>query len=90
MAIDDVFDFGFTSANLEELDEWQQSQSELSSASEEATVYKARLDKLYKSFLPLLTNLKQDPEKDYLLWPEREAKVEAFEKHLKDIYQGIK
>ena len=63
MAIDDVFDFGFTSANLEELDEWQQSQSELSSASEEATVYKARLDKLYKSFLPLLTNLKQIPKK---------------------------
>jgi len=38
--------------------------------------------------VPLLKNLKENPDKDYIFWPNRVAKVEAFEKHIKDIKQA--
>jgi len=36
----------------------------------------------------LLNNLKKNPEKEYILWPDRLAKVEAFETHLQKIYKS--
>jgi len=38
--------------------------------------------------VPLLNNLKKNPEKEYILWPNRLAKVEEFETHLQSIYRG--
>jgi len=43
---------------------------------------------LYNGILPLLENLKKNPEKDYIYWPNRTGKVEEFELYLKKIYQG--
>ena len=37
---------------------------------------------------PLLTNLKANPEKEYILWPNRLEKVEQFEDHIQKIYRG--
>ena len=48
----------------------------------------SRLDKLYKAMIPLLNNLKKNPDKDYILWPDRLKKVEEFESHLRKIYEG--
>ena len=45
-----------------------------------------KLDELYNSVIPLLNNLKKNPEKEYILWPNRTAKIEEFEKKLFDIY----
>ena len=44
-----------------------------------------RLNKLYNSILPLLSNLKANPEKDYIYWPKRTEKVEAFEDLIAEI-----
>ena len=44
-----------------------------------------KLNKLYNSILPLLSNLKKNPEKEYIYWPNRVAKVEQFE----DLISGI-
>jgi hypothetical protein len=41
-----------------------------------------RLNGLYNAILPLLSNLKANPEKDYIYWPNRVEKVEAFEDHI--------
>jgi hypothetical protein len=46
-----------------------------------------KLDKLYNAIIPLLTNLKANPEKEYILWPNRLTKVEEFEDMLTDIYK---
>ena len=35
-------------------------------------------------------NLKKNPQKEYILWPDRLAKVEAFEDHLQEIYKAYK
>ena len=48
----------------------------------------SRLDKLYNSVVPLLNNLKKNPEKEYILWPNRLEKIELFETKLQQIYKG--
>ena len=37
---------------------------------------------------PLLNNLRKDPEKEYILWPNRLEKVEQFSDLLDSIYKG--
>ena len=77
----DMFDFGFTAVNEEELEAVQKVSVAASSTEE-------RLHKLYNAIIPLLNNLKKNPEKDYILWPNRLEKVEQFESHLQSIYKG--
>ena len=95
----DTFDFGFTATTVEELDFIQQSKSnhqeetdllfnqiDMEKKINAANVQK--LEKLYNAILPLLTNLEKDAEKDYILWPNRGAKIEEFRQHLKSIKEG--
>lgn len=81
-------DFGFTAVDEHELEAVQQIKAEADTASEEAEVVQARLDKLYNSVLPLLTNLKSNPEKEYIYWPNRTGKIEEFETVIYNIYKG--
>ena len=77
----DMFDFGFTAVNEEELEAVQKVSVAASSTEE-------RLHNLYNAIMPLLNKLKKNPEKDYILWPNRLEKVEQFESHLQSIYKG--
>jgi hypothetical protein len=79
------FDFGFTAVDEDELEAVQSVKSEATSASATAQELEDKLNKLYNSILPLLTNLKKNPEKEYILWPNRVAKIEQFE----DLISGI-
>ena len=74
------FDFGFTAVNEEELESYQKVSSVASSTQD-------KVDKLYNAVIPLLNNLKANPEKDYILWPNRLQKVEEFEDYLTSIYK---
>ena len=76
-----MFDFGFTAVDEDELEAVQKVSATASSAEE-------RLNNLYNAIVPLLNNLKKNPEKDYILWPNRLEKVEQFEDHLQAIYKG--
>lgn len=64
----EIFDFGFTAVSEDELDVVVQAAS-----AEE------KLQKLHAAIKPLLANLKKDPDKDYIKWPNRVKKVEEFE-----------
>ena len=81
---EELFDFGFTAVAEEELETARAANQ----ATDEANELRARLDSLYKSILPLVTNLKKNPEKDYIYWPSRLEKVQSFERVLKKIYEG--
>ena len=81
---EELFDFGFTAVAEEELDAARAANQ----ATDEANELRALLDSLYKSILPLVTNLKKNPEKDYIYWPSRLEKVQNFERMLKKIYEG--
>ena len=85
---DDLFDFGFTAVNEEELEAVQKVTQKAAAVESTATSTQEKLDKLYNAIVPLLNNLKNNPEKDYILWPNRLTKVEAFEDHLQKIYKG--
>lgn len=79
------FDFGFTAVDENELEAVQKVTTEASSASASLQETEEKLNKLYNSILPLLTNLKKNPEKEYILWPNRVEKIEQFE----DLISGI-
>lgn len=85
---DDFFDFGFTAVDETELEAVQKATAEVSQVATTATTTQDKLDKLYNAVIPLLTNLKKNPEKEYILWPDRLSKVEAFEDKLTEIYKS--
>ena len=86
MSIDiDKFDFGFTAVDENELEAVQKLSSEASSVAASAEQNEEKLNKLYNAILPLLSNLKANPEKDYIYWPNRTEKVEQFETHIANI-----
>jgi hypothetical protein len=75
---EDIFDFGFTAVSEDELEAIQTAETSAADLEE-------RLNRLYDAITPLLKNLKENPDKDYIFWPDRVAKVEAFENHIKKI-----
>jgi hypothetical protein len=79
--IDELNDFGFTAVYEEELDAVRE-------ANEQIKTVDNRAKKLYDAILPLLNNLKKNPEKDYILWPNRNSRIEAFEEKLANIMNG--
>ena len=85
---DDIFDFGFTVVDESELEAVKKTQDTANDAEQLATSTQDKLDKLYNAITPLLNNLKKNPEKEYILWPNRVDKVEEFENHLRKIYSS--
>ncbi len=82
------FDFGFTAVDEDELEAVQQTQASAENVKARASKLEGKVDKLYNAITPLLANLKKNPEKEYILWPDRLSKVEAFEDHLQKIYKS--
>ena len=60
---DDIFDFGFTAVTEEELEVV----TNLKEKADSALTYYERLNELFNAIQPLLTNLKANPEKDYIM-----------------------
>ncbi len=81
----DFFDFGFSAVDESELESFQKATAEAEEASSAASTYEEKLNKLYNAISPLLSNLKKNPEKDYIYWPDRLDKVEKFEDHINKI-----
>ena len=88
MSNDLEFDFGFTAVDEEDLQVVQDAQKAVGDTEVEAKTTQEKLDKLYNTIIPLLNNLKKNPEKEYILWPKRIEKVEAFEEVLYKIYSS--
>lgn len=85
MSIDlDEFDFGFTAVDENELEAVQKA-SEVEAS---ALSLEEKVNKLYNSILPLLSNLKKNPEKEYIHWPNRVGKIEEFEDLITKIVKG--
>ena len=86
MSIDiEKFDFGFTAVDESELEAVQKTTTKLQTTSSKVEETEDKLNKLYNAILPLLSNLKMNPEKEYILWPNRVEKVEEFEELISDI-----
>ena len=78
--MDKLFDFGFTAVDETELNSYHQAEAKVEETEAVAEATQKKIDNLYNAIQPLLTNLKVNPEKEYILWPNRLEKVEEFEK----------
>jgi len=85
---DDLFDFGFTAVDEDELQAVQQAEVKIQEVTSTVSTVQDRMNALYNAVVPLLNNLKMKPEKPYLYWPDRVEKVEQFEDYLYKIYKG--
>lgn len=82
-------DFGFTTVDESELQSYQQAteaQKQVVETTQVATATQEKVDALYDAIQPLLNNLKANPSKEYILWPNRLEKIEQFETYLQGIY----
>ena len=93
VSIDDAWDghdFGFSAVSEEELKALEKKlaqdvREKSQQLVEVETTYKGKLEQLYKAIMPLLHNLAANPEKEYIYWPNRNAKVKEFIQKVHDI-----
>ena len=71
---DDDWDFGF-SDDLNDA---------LEVSSNEAEKHKAKAQQIVDMVMPLLNNLKRNPDKPNIVWPDREKAIDKFIKRLYD------
>ena len=86
--MEEDFDFGFTAVDEDELETVQQLAQQTQVSTQTANQLEEKLDRLYNAILPLLNNLKKNPEKEYIYWPKRTAKIDQFEDTLRKIIEG--
>jgi hypothetical protein len=68
--IDTEHDFGFSFTDDLE--------SDLYAAQEQLTKDQQKADKMHKLIMPLLNNLKKNPDKPNIHWPDRVKKIDDF------------
>ena len=86
--MDEDFDFGFTAVDESELEAVKQAKDTAQKMAVGVDATQDKIDKLYNAIQPLLTNLKKNPEKEYILWPNRIEKVDQLEDMLRKIYNS--
>jgi len=67
------FDFGFSVVSDAEL-----SKDKEAELARKNTFINEKLLGMYNMIMPLLNNLKSNPEKDYIHWPNRKQKIDEF------------
>ena len=82
---DELFDFGFTAVDETELEAVQQAAQTVNTVTQTSQQMEDKINRLYNAILPLLSNLKKNPEKEYIYWPNRVGKIEQFEAHISAI-----
>ena len=82
------FDFGFTMVDEDELEIVQQVKSSAESTASEVDKLQKKCDTLYNMVMPLLNNLAQNPDKDYIKWngKDRLNKIEQFRDKMDEVY----
>lgn len=79
---DELNDFGFTACSSDELEA-------VTDATSDAKLSNKRADDMHAAIQGLLENLKKNPEKPYIHWPNRVEKIEEFQQKLKNIKGGV-
>ena len=86
------FDFGFSAVDEQELDAVTAVRKEVSATSDTAAMWEAQADEwkdkangLYSAIVPLLENLSQNEDKEYIYWPNRSLKIDQFKLKLQQL-----
>ena len=83
MASDFDDDFGFSLVSEQELKAHEEMlkkkvEEQSYAFNKTATEAQTKLETLRDMITPLLVNLSKDPKKEYILWPDRAVKIQAF------------
>jgi hypothetical protein len=86
-------DFGFSLVSEQELkahEEMLKKKVEEQSkfVKQKTTEMQDKLHGLRDMIMPLLNNLAKDPEKTYILWPDRAEKIQVFIKKVNDFVEN--
>jgi hypothetical protein len=89
MKLNEEDDFGFSLVSEQELKAHeellrQKVQEQTVVKDSLTTQYQNKIDGLMAMIMPLLTNLAKDPTKEYIFWPDRSVKINAFKKKIED------
>lgn len=86
------FDFGFSAVDEQELDAVTAVRKEVTATSDTAAMWEAQADEwkdkannLYSAIIPLLENLSQNEDKEYIYWPNRSLKIDQFKLKLQQL-----
>jgi len=78
--IDTDFDFGMDFADdLQEV---------VADQSIKTNIAEAKAQKMFDMIMPLLNNLKKNPEKPNIVWPDREKKIDLFIEKLHNVLES--
>ena len=78
--VDTDFDFGFDFSD-DLTDAFNEKEQQAAAAHNKAVT-------MYKMIMPLLNNLKRNPEKPNIVWPDREKKIDEFIKKLDNVLKS--
>lgn len=76
MTVNDDDDFGFSAVSEEELQRIEKQLQQQLQAQELTT--REKLVHIRNLMMPLLNNLKKNSDKQYIYWPNRQEKIDAF------------
>lgn len=84
MMIDYTEDFGFSLVSEQELNDSKKIESE---TLHKTTVkhYEEKIKNIHNMIIPLLNNLKENPTKEYIYWPNRVEKIDSFIKKMEKL-----
>lgn len=79
-------DFGFSILSEDELkqtelkakEEAKQAKKKLAALEQQDGPNRQKLEQMHRMIMPLLFNLKQNPESEIIKWPNREEKINEF------------
>jgi hypothetical protein len=74
------FDFGFTAVGVDELEKTvgETFKEEITEIDKRYLDTLEQLNKVHEMIMPFLQNLKANPEKEYIFWPNRVEKINQF------------
>ena len=81
----DFNDFGFTAVDEDELEAVRVIQQQTEQLANQLETVDNRAKMLYDAIMPLLENLKSNPDRDYIYWPNRYEKIDEFQDKLASI-----
>ena len=84
----EVNDFGFSIVNGDDVNEVLGLKTEIDRLEDRADYWKERAEQMLEMLAPFFDNLRKNPEKDYIYWPNRVTKIKEFEDKLRDVAHG--
>ena len=79
-------DFGFSLVSESELKAHEEQLKKV--VEQQSAEAQDKLHGLRNMIMPLLLNLSKDPSKEYILWPDRAAKIQTFIKKINSFVDG--